>query len=190
MKHDLRPLKLPLGTANIPLRVVGDAGIASGKSDGGRIVPVIILDTSGHPEVAEVIRVHVHFSAGDVNMQWAGGAGAVYLILNFIRPIETTALIAFDLETQWSLVDQIVKVRSVFIQAGRPGDRFIDNVNLPKVRIDIPDLGFKDDWERLLMRQLVANVRKRGVSRWDAKRVAKDVLKEWRDTMSFRMLPE
>ncbi len=44
--------------------IVGDAAMAGPVAD-GRLIPVLIVDTSKRPEVAELIRVHAHLPPGD-----------------------------------------------------------------------------------------------------------------------------
>ena len=53
-----------------PVRIVHDAAVSTRGLHGGRLLPVLLLDTSGRPDIAEFIRVHESFGPGDVKVQW------------------------------------------------------------------------------------------------------------------------
>ena len=52
------------------VQVVGDAAIAASPFVEGRLVPLVIVDTSGRPDLEELVRVHKHLPPGDVETQW------------------------------------------------------------------------------------------------------------------------
>ena len=55
-----------------PVRIVSDAAVSMRGAFGGRLVPLVILDTSDRPDIDELIRVHhASLKPGDVKIQWA-----------------------------------------------------------------------------------------------------------------------
>src|SRR5687767_14346694 len=71
--------------------IVGDAGIADGNVAEGRLIPLVILDSEGNPELKELVRAHAGSRAGDVNCQWGEinhHSDRVALMLHFTKPVE------------------------------------------------------------------------------------------------------
>jgi hypothetical protein len=158
----------------------------------GRLIPLIILDTTGRPDLEELIRVHQYVGPGDVVSQWAAiedGSGRVGLLLSFEKPMDVSALILFDLASQGGLVDQIVRVKGLYLQAGREGDRFIKDTERPKVLMEIPDTGFGQVWDKLFLRSVVKRMRDAGLTRREAKEAAQSHITQWRQFGDFRMRP-
>ncbi|MDE3170209.1 MAG: hypothetical protein KGL75_08700, partial [Acidobacteriota bacterium] len=53
-----------------PVPIVADAAISTVGVHGGRMLPVLLLDCSARPEIAELIRVHDALGPCDVVSQW------------------------------------------------------------------------------------------------------------------------
>lgn len=54
-----------------PVRIVADGAISTRRLSGGRLIPVVILDTSERPDIEELIRVHATIDRpGDAKTQW------------------------------------------------------------------------------------------------------------------------
>lgn len=173
-----------------PVRIVADAAIATGRVGDGRLIVLVILDTTERPDLEEFIRIHQHFSPGDVEAQWAtlrGSRRKVSLILSFKRPAELVAILEFDIVKQGILVDQLLATKGLYIQAGRDGDRFVKNPDAPKVLVEIPDTGFRKAWDHIFHQHIVDHMKSRGLPRRDAKRAASQYLEEWRKFGQFRM---
>jgi hypothetical protein len=174
-----------------PVRIISDAGVSTRGVFGGRLVPLVILDTSNRPDIDELIRIHqVSLQAGDVKTQWAevdGHEGFIALILKFVRPVEANVIIEFDIPRQGVIVEQVLLGRGLYIQSGREGDRFVKNSYHPRVLLEVPDTGFRDSWDSLFHQHMVKSFRAKGLSRSDAKRAARSFIEEWRKVGSFRM---
>jgi len=174
-----------------PLRIVGDAGITSSGSFGGRFIPLVILDTSERPDVEEFIRVHHAITTlGDVIAQWGqieNKETTVILWLKFIRPVEISFAIEFNVVGQAILVDQALNGKGLYIQAGREGDRLKHDLNRPKIIMEIIDTGYGQYWERTFLKQHEKNFRTKGLSRSESRRAAAALLQELRGVFSFRM---
>ena len=173
-----------------PLRIVADAAIATRNCGEGRLIPLIILDTTERPDIEELIRIHQHITPGDVETQWGkliNSKGTVALILSFKRPSELVIIIEFDIVRQGILVDQILASKGLYIQSGREGDRFINNPEAIKILAEIPDTGFLKIWDQLFHDNIMKHMKNRGLSRKEAKNAANKFIKELREFGKLRM---
>jgi len=166
-----------------PLRIISDAAIATGRVGDGRLIPLLIIDTSDRPDLGELVRVHEHLDPGDVESQWGqleGLEGKVALILLFKRPIEAAMIFDFDIVKQGGIVDLIVNAKGLYIQPGRDGDRFMTTPDAPRILVEIPETGFRPYWDDILYRSIMKDMRKSGLTRQQAKQAARQHIEEWR----------
>lgn len=107
----------------------------------------------------------------------------------FLRPSELVAIVEFDLQRNHGvLVEQVLSAKALYIQAGREGDRLKHDLNLPKVILEVPELGFRRIWDKIYSRHATAQMRERGLNRADARRAAKHAIDELRElAASVRM---
>lgn len=170
--------------------IVGDAAIAGPVAD-GRLLPVLILDTSARPEVAELIRVHRHLPSGDARSQWASSRNdddVVLLQLWFEQPVAADVILPFSIERQAILVESMLSGGGVYLQAGRPGDRLMERMDEPRILVDLPDTGFSPSWDDLLLaRMTVVMSRRVGVPRRKGRAAAEAVIAEMRTLARLRM---
>jgi hypothetical protein len=54
-----------------PVPIVADAAIATEWMGDGRLIPLIIVDTTDRLDLEEFIRIHQYASPGDAGSQWA-----------------------------------------------------------------------------------------------------------------------
>jgi len=173
-----------------PVPIVADAGIAMERRGDGRLIPLVILDTTDRLDLEEFIRIHQYTGPGDADSQWAtleDSSGRVALVLTFKKPMEITAVLVFDPVKQGGLVDQIIHSKGLYIQAGREGDRLIKNPDAPKVIVEIPDTGFAGVWNEIFFRAVVQRMRQEGLTRREAKQAARLYITNWRKFGSFRI---
>ena len=191
MRFEKRVFGLPAQAFHsLPLKIVGDAGIASAIIGDGRLIPAVILDTTERPDIAEYIRVHRFVAEGDVNSQWGRPEtlpGSVVLILRVDRPVELEILIEFEIVRHGVLVEQVLMSKGIYIQAGKEGDRVKHDVDAPKVIMEIPDMGFRPFWDKLYFKYLTAGMRERGLRRSEAKRAARALIEEFKQFGAVRM---
>jgi len=170
--------------------IVGDGAMAGPDRD-GRLVPVLVVDSSEHPEVDAVIAAHTHLSPGDVTSNWAvleDGSGDVVLILKFIRPIEVEILLRFKIKTQAILVDGILASNAVYLQAGRPGDRLSHDIDKPRVIIEVPDGDFNEKWEAIFLHEMTTVFSNEArITRRKAQPMARQSIEMIREVSRFRM---
>src|ERR1700730_420478 len=80
------------------LRIVADGAIAHSGVGEGRLIPLVILDTSSRPDLEEYIRVHQYAGAGDVKCQWGQLCSAV----TRINPLPSIA--CAELVHRWRMI--------------------------------------------------------------------------------------
>lgn len=195
MKNKWRMAALPIrhpAEAN-PLRILHDAVVATGAVGDGRALPLLILDTSERPDLHALILAHAEGAVGDVKVSWGRlpnkSIKAVALTLEFERPVTSTAIIGFDIATQWILVDQILRTNGFYFQPGVEGDRLKTTWESPRILIEVPTLEFDEEWERILLQALAKQLKSRGYSRREAKRLAGESIQRTREAMGFRFRP-
>jgi hypothetical protein len=174
-----------------PIKIVADGSVSTRGVLGGRLVPVVLLDTSFRPDVDELIRVHQEaVMPGDVETQWIGlegHDGRVALLLKFIRPIETKVIIEFDIVRQGIIVENILQGKGLYIQSGHEGERFSNKLDFPKILLEVMDTGFRPHWDKLFYTYLTKHFRAKGLGRFDAKQASLASIKEMRELVKFRM---
>ncbi|MGC5330461.1 hypothetical protein [Micromonospora sp. DT62] len=170
--------------------VVADGSIAGPIAD-GRLVPLVIIDTTTRPDLDELVRLHDHLSPGDVTYRWGQverDDDQVALSLQFIRPIEVRATLLFSIEREGIIVDAALSSRAIYLQPGRPGDRLKQDMHRPKILIETPDDDFRDRWERVVTQRLAKVIRRRErMPRAEARQLATEWLDQSRSLSRFRM---
>jgi hypothetical protein len=191
MKTKKTEIRLRFSREAHPVKIVADAAISTRGRQGGRLLPVLLLDTAERPDIAEFIRLHESLGPGDVKIQWGqipGHGGTVALYLSFIRPVELFMLLEFDIVRQGILVEQALIGQGVYLaQAEGENDRLRNNIDRPKVIVEIPDTGFRKTWDREFYKYLAKDFRTHGLSRSDSKRAALSAIEELRKFSSPRM---
>lgn len=170
--------------------IVGDGALA-GPVAHGRLVPLLILDTSNRPDVREVLRVHEHLPPGDVTFHWAYSRDSddeVALDLRFIRPMDVKLLLRFSIERQAILVEAMLNGQGVWVQAGAPGDRLATTMDAHRVLVELPDTGFQPTWDKLWLKRMTRVVaRRQRISRRKARPLAKNVIEDLRGVARLRL---
>lgn len=173
------------------LPIVSDAAVASEGVGDGRLIPLLILDTTGHRDVDAFVDAHQFLSPGDVTVYWGKTSrfirDTVTLALEFNRPAEITALIDFHIARQGNLVDSILSANGFYFQPGRPGDRLSTTMDKPRIMIEIPDTQFGSYWEPMFFKAVAEGFRNKGLSRHEAKTAAENAIQEWRKFTKIRM---
>ncbi|REJ94781.1 MAG: hypothetical protein DWQ34_07750 [Planctomycetota bacterium] len=162
---------------------MSDAAIATQQLGHGRLIPLLIIDTSERPDIDELVRVHEHFDSGDCSTVWSRldkKLPQLGLVCEFSRPSELSFVIRLDVTTRSGIIDQIVTGNAVYFQPGRTGDRLATTLKNPRLLIQVPDTGFQREWERIFLRQSIRHLRSRGMSRKQAKKAGPRFIEEWR----------
>lgn len=170
--------------------IAGDAAVATVSVGHGRLIPLVILDTTGRPDLAEVINNQAHFPAGDVVVQWGGLENRpdhVSLFLEFQRPTERSAIIEFGIMKHGILVEHILLSSALYIQAGKMGDRLAHDINVPKMIIEVPDTGFRAHWDKLYRDAVIKYARGEGFNRATSKEIARSYIDKIRSLARFKI---
>jgi hypothetical protein len=183
------PITNPLEKEPVP--IARDAAVASVGVGDGRMIPLLILDTSRRPDIETMILAHEHAGPGDVMSVWSipsrFDTSHVSLILMQTKPSRCVIILKFNVADQGGVVDQIVQAQGVYIQPGRVGDRLGTTLDKGKILVEVPSKEFKSEWDRIFRKQLRKKFRKEGLSRQEAKTAADGFMKEWRQFGSIRM---
>jgi hypothetical protein len=174
-----------------PVRIVADAAVSTRGLHGGRLLPLVLLDTADRPDVAELIRIHEYHAPGDVRTQWGqldGHEGTVALFLSFIRPMELFVILEFDIVKQGILVEQSLIGEGIIIaKAEANDDRWIKNPNRVQVIVEVGDTGFRATWDKLFNEHLRKHFRAEGLSRSESRRAATSLIDELRKFATMKM---
>ena len=177
-----------------PVPIVADASIANVAIGDGRMIPLLILDTSKRPDIEDMVKAqHQMRGQGDLTASWGRpdtffDTGIVILILTFEKPSRCLMLLQFDIEQYGGIVDNIIHSQGLYIQPGRPGDRVRTTRDNPRVLAGVPSREFQPEWNNMLgkaMRKVFQ--KKHGMSRAKAKLAAEKYIDQWRDLLSTRV---
>ena len=173
-----------------PVPIVWDGAISTRVLGEGKLIPVLILNTSNRPDIEDMIKAQNSLPPGDVEIRWGRlhhSKSKIALILKFIRPSNVLIILEFNAADQGILIEQILRTKALYLQPGRKGDRLDPTIETPRILIEIPDLGFGKEWERVWPKEVAKKLKKRGLKRQDAKRAAKEVISQIQEFSEFRL---
>lgn len=185
--------KIPISheLETIPVPVVSDAIMATTGVGDGRMIPVVILDTSKRPDIDDMIRAHMITGNGDARSAWMKKGrrerSVIRLLIEVQQPSQCRMFIQFDIARQGGLVDQIVQKQGLYLQAGRPGDRFSNNLQVPRILLEVPSRHFLREWESMYRENMEKRFRQQGFKRRDARIKAGEFIQEFRQAFEPRM---
>lgn len=177
----------------IPLKLVSDALVATATIADGRLIPVLLVDTSSRPDIEDLIKVHKYIRPGDVRSHWAKFSrkqNTVNLILCFERPSKCIAVLEFDILKQGGIVDRIVLSKALYLQCAKEGERLLGTLDRAKLLVEVPSKQFQPDWNNMLFKALETDGKRKGMNKKQAKEYAAGVIKEWRKVTEKRMKSE
>lgn len=165
------------------LPILSDGVIASPKLADGRFIPILIVDTSMHRAINDVVNLHDYCESGDVDSTWAidHRDDFIYLLLEFKKPVSTEATIKFDILKYGGLVDTIMSTRVFYLQPGKIGDRPSNSDENSRISIEVPDISLRKIWFERWKKALIKDLRNKGLSRGEAKKASPKIIDEWRD---------
>ncbi len=175
---------------NSPIPIVGDAAIASRGTGDGRLIPLIIIDTSSRPDIDDFIDAHAELPPGDVKSQWGRPSwkkDRVLLLLLFQRPSKCLIIVEFNVAAQGILVEQTLAARALCLQAGRPGDRYVTTMDKPRIIVEIPEMGFDLVWDKMFRQSIKKDLRRRGLNRKEAAKAGQEAIRQMRRLGYFRL---
>lgn len=166
--------------------IVGDAGIASGMVGDGRFIPLLILDTSRRPDIADMIAIQANAPPGDVDSAWcqiqSGPKDHLALLLQFHRPVELGVTLNFDLGQYGDAVELALRSRSLYLRGGKPGDRYFTTINVPTMTVELGANFPHGQWTELWFKAIFRKLRREGLGRWESRRTASAYIARMRKT--------
>lgn len=177
----------------LPIPIISDAAVATRGTADGRMIPVLIMDTTHRPDVEDMIRAHRYIPNGDVQSSWSKCSrfidSKIRLILESIAPSRCVLIFEFDIARKGGVVDQIIQAQGVYIQPGREGDRLINTINHDRILVEVPSRVFRKQWDKMLYKAMVKRFKRDGLSRTDAKIATENFIKDWRKFGATRVWP-
>jgi len=177
-------------SSQLPVPIVADGAIATTILGEGRLIPVLIIETSARPDIDELVTALQRPPPGDATSRWGRlhwHKRSVVLVLSFERPSQVGIVLEFNIADQGILVDSILTSKALYLQPGRLGDRLSSSLESPRIFVEVPDLGFKSEWDRMWPKAIAAKLRQSGLSRTKAKEAAEKAISMMRDVERFRM---
>jgi hypothetical protein len=172
--------------------IVTDGAIAGPLAD-GRLISLLILDCSAQPRVVELIRLHMNLPPGDHQFRWSTIERANYQValeLFFIRPIEVSIVIPFNIDERGILVESALAAGALYLRAGVPGDRMSTTMDSPTMIVELPDTGFAEVWGNLWLKHLTTSISKEsGLPQKAPRTFARSQIQEMKDFVRIRVNP-
>lgn len=163
------------------VKIVADATINNITVAYGKTIPLIILDTVDHPLIESMIDAHTEIEQGSVKSLWftTQDQQTVYLQIEMSEPTSVKFISKFDSKIHAVIIDVLIHSQLLYLQAGKPGDRFIDDPKRPKILIEIPSSGFSEAWDKIYTQIFTNHFRKIGYRKKQAQELACNLRVEW-----------
>ncbi len=176
--------------SNYILPVIRDGAIGSQQIGDGRIIPVLILDSTSCKDFETLVEIQEETGPGDVVVVWGYNpvnTRNVRLKIRFLKPMELEIIIPFDLKYQGPLVDTIINSRAVYLQSNKYGDSVVEGLQKPKIVIEVKPITKLNNWDKILIDNITKRFRDNGQSKKNAKKLAIDFIEKTRELFSNRM---
>lgn len=146
------------------VRVVADGAVAGQVRDGATL-PVLVVDATTVPEIADAIRAAEFEPDGDVQIIWGRErrTTAPFLEVKLIRPVPVRFVIAFQIPEQALLVDTTLEARGFYLKAGGPKATFKSTFADPSIIVDVHPTEFNASWPAMYKRILMDQMRRGGM---------------------------
>lgn len=158
--------------------VVQIGAMSDPRVSDGRLIPFLTLDCSSNPMLEKAIEHHADAPApGDVICTWAWqplSRKRIYLKLDFKRPFQAIAYLAFDVRRHGYAVDWIRGVHGTYLQSSRHGDRVSDGIGKAAILIEVPHSATFPIWEPVYTKALRKEMLARGVQKRDLAKAIDD----------------
>ena len=159
--------------------IISDGAISTPDCGDRRLIPVLVIDCNGRPDIRDLIYSHEYLPPGDVKVTWGRKAfqyRSVLLLLEFIRPSEVIIPLEFKMQSQGTLVEGILHSKAVYLQPLESGKKVTEGIDKTKILVEIPDTGFFPEWDKLHTKVIKKTFREKGLSKKAANLAAKEHL--------------
>lgn len=152
--------------------IVADGAMSFPFFGDGRLIPALVLDCDKNNAILNMFFLDETGSPpGDVKSTWARSkhnSDFVYLMLDFLRPVETQIVIPFELIKQGGLVDGIINSRGVYLQPKEVGLTVSAGVGKEQKLIEIPATATFPDWDSVYRNRMIKHFKSQGASKNEA----------------------
>lgn len=174
------------------VKAVTGPAVMSEHEAGGRLVPVVHVDTAGRADIEELISIHRYVKSGDVTTRWATllvDSNRLFLVLNFIRPVRMDLSLEFSLSDDSAAVDLIMQSRAFYLVAKSQSSDDTFGIKRPRILIDVPWSGFEHKWEEIYRKIVETQLRGEGLKRRAASLLVDKHIEEMRRMMGMHVFP-
>ncbi|MBO2650813.1 hypothetical protein [Shewanella algae] len=172
------------------MELVADAAMANPFAADGKLIPLLILDSASDSSLLNLVKMHESSIPGDVESLWALKRFSdkfVYLVLFFQKPLELRIAIKLDTNKNSGLIDGIIQSRAVYIQPGKQGDKLSQNIDAPKILVEIPARTTFGKWDDILLKNVKRKLKNEGVSRRELNKAALEFISTRREIWGRRI---
>ncbi|HLP33933.1 MAG TPA: hypothetical protein VK202_10690, partial [Bacteroidia bacterium] len=171
-------------------KIVANGGLSNTDLGEGRFYPSLVIDIGDNKVIEELFKLHQETPPGDTKLTWGRPKTffkpkTVVLSFTFIQPMNVSFGIEFDIKEQYSLVDGVIQQRGLVLVAGKTGNKISDLID-ESILVQVPNLGFDQLWDEILVDTLYDKYIKMGASRKDAKIYAKQHINSMREVWNIR----
>ena len=172
-------------------KIIANVGLSSPDRGEGRFYPLLLIDASMHAGITDLFQLHQEMPPGDTVITWGKKNGLfakdtiLYLSLEFEKPMYVSFAVEFDVEREFALIDGIIRSRGVCIASGKLGDRAADHLK-DSIIIEVPNLGFDNHWNNLLISTLKKNYKKKGIAKKEVSKYTSEHIKRMREIWNIR----
>lgn len=87
--------------------------------------------------------------------------------------------IRFELYKHYEVINRILSAKLLFVQPGKKGERLLATHGAPKILLEIPSVGFEEEWKKVYRKIQEKRFKNLGVKRKDLDKVLEVLNKEW-----------
>ena len=171
-------------TETLPATIVSEPGRAYMRPEDGKLVPLVLLETTGRPDIDALFGAYTSETVGDVAVQWGrrqkAPKGSVTLFLHFTAPIKQLLILDFEIVRQSVLVEEVLRTGELYLQRAKKSGEPEAQGTSSRIRVVVPDTRFAPLWEELLVEELSARSRALGATERQARLIAQDSIRRWR----------
>ncbi|HEY2584075.1 MAG TPA: hypothetical protein VGI43_19860 [Mucilaginibacter sp.] len=171
-------------------KVIGEGGLSAPGLGEGRFIPILIIDAYDNKEINDLITLHQeNIPPGDATFLWGSplwNPNKIILSVEFMKPMDVSFGIEFDLKTQFSVIDGIIQSRGFFLQIGVIGDKPSSTMKTDKILLEVPDMNFDTKWNELLFETLKSKYKKKHLPKKEVSIAVQTHLKGMRELWKIR----
>jgi len=174
--------------ANLVVNIIANGSLAGPVREGVNI-PILVVDGTKIPALAEAIAAAKYERDGDVQTVWAQDRRTKNFILHvqLLRPTPAEFLIVFAMPKQAILIDGILESGAVYLKPGKDGDTFRSTFSDESLLVDVPTSEFNSRWPARYRGALMESLRRKGLNAKEARVGAEETYAKLRLITTLRM---